>query len=197
MDNAFSSLSTFGSSKKASSPKKKAFMYVILFVLIIGAAIFVGNYFLSGKSVGPKPTPQVTQAPTATPTPTPVASVSATPTSKTTPTPSGKVTPTKSALTPTPSATTSLQIEVLNGSGISGMAGKVATLLKSDGYGISSTGNAATFDYPQTVIQIKKSKAQAAAQLKKDLSVQYTVDPTVQTLAETATPDAIVIVGAK
>lgn len=189
MDKEFTNLSSFGSPQKSSSPKKKAFIYVVLFAVIIGAAIFAGNYFLSGKSSSAKPMPTVAQAPTATPTPTPSATISATPTKEITPTPSSKVTPTAAAKT--------LQVEVLNGSGTPGLAGKVASLLRSDGYGITSTGNADTFDYTDTVIQIKKSKQQSVAQLKKDLSASYTVDPTVQTLAETATPDAIVIVGTK
>lgn len=199
MDKEFSNLSSFGNYKAASSPKKKAFVYVILFALIIGIAILAGNYFLSGKSQSPAtPTPTPTEAPT--PTPTPEATVSATPTPKASPTPSSKVTPTgKVTPTPTTGATTgkSLQVQVLNGSGTPGEAGKAATLLKNAGYSITSTGNADTFDYTNTIIQIKKSKNQYAAQLKKDLSSQYTVDPTVQTLAETSSSDAIVILGSK
>lgn len=192
MDKEFSNLSSFGSAKPSSSPKKKAFIYVILFAVIIGAAIFAGNYFLSGKATKAVPTPTVTMTPTDTPIPTPTASLSATPTpsSKTTPTPTDKV-------SPTTSSSKTLQIEVLNGSGTPGLAGKVASFLRSNGYGITSTGNADTFDYTKTTIQIKKSKNQFSAQLRKDLSASYTVDPTIQTLAESATPDAIVIVGAE
>ncbi len=187
MDNQFSNLSNFNSSpRQASSPKRKAFIYVILFILIIGAAIFAGNYFLSQKAT-PIPTPTPTPTPTIEATPTPTPELSATPSGKVTPTPSGKVTPT--------TTTKSLEIEVLNGSGVSGQAGKVATLLKNAGYTVTSTGNAETFDYTQTVIQIKKSKNQFASQLKADLSADYSVDPKIQTLAETADSDAIVIVG--
>jgi len=187
MDNQFSNLSNFNSPpRKTSSPKRKAFLYVILFLLIIGAAIFAGNYFLSQKTT-PEPTPTPTPTIEVTPTPTPTVEPSATPSGKVTPTPSGKVTPT--------TASKSLEIEVLNGSGISGQAGKVATLLKNAGYTVTSTGNADTFDYTQTVIQIKKSKNQLATKLKTDLSAEYSVDPKIQTLAETADSDAIVIVG--
>lgn len=187
MDNQFSNLSNFNSPpKRAHSPKRKAFIYVILFILIIGAAIFAGNYFLSQKTI-PEATPSPTPTPTVEVTPTPTAEPSATPSGKLTPTPSGKVTPT--------STSKSLDIEVLNGSGVSGQAGKVATLLKNAGYTVTSTGNAETFDYTKTVIQIKKSKNQLATQLKTDLAKEYSVDPKIQTLAETADSDAIVIVG--
>lgn len=194
MDKEFSNLSTFGATNKPkSSPKKRAFIYVILFALIIGLAILVGNYFLSGKLISnAKPTPTPLPSPTVAPTPTSVASVSATPE------PTGKVTPTPSSkVTPTNGTSKSLQVEVLNGSGTPGEAGKAASILKSAGYTITSTGNADTFDYQQTVIQIKKSKNALAAQLKKDLSTAYSVDPTVQTLAESSSADAIVIVGTK
>lgn len=189
MDKEFSNLSTFGASNKPkSSPKKRAFIYVILFALIIGLAILVGNYFLSGKlTTTAKPTPTPLPSPTATPTPTPVATISATPSAKVTPT--SKVTPSTTAK--------SLEVKVLNGSGTPGEAGKAASLLKAAGYTITSTGNADTFDYQQTVIQIKKSKNTYASQLKKDLSASYSVDPTVQTLAESSSSDAIVIVGTK
>jgi hypothetical protein len=187
MDNQFSNLSNFNSSpRRASSPKRKAFIYVILFILIIGAAIFAGNYFLSQKTTS-ETSPTPTPTPTLEATPTPTVEPSATPSGKVTPTPTGKITPT--------SSTKSLEIEVLNGSGTSGQAGKVATLLKNAGYTVTSTGNADTFDYTQTVIQIKKSKNQFASQLKTDLSADYSVDPKIQTLAETADSDAIVIVG--
>lgn len=189
MDNAFSNLSNFNSPpRKAQSPKRKAFLYVILFIFIIGAAIFVGNYFLSQKTA-PEVAPPPTPTPTIEITPTPTASPTATPSGKVTPAPSIKITPTSTILTK------SLEIEVLNGSGVVGQAGKVATLLKTAGYTVTSTGNADTFDYTKTVIQIKKTKNQFATQLKADLSASYSVDPKIQTLAETAESDAIVIVG--
>jgi hypothetical protein len=86
---------------------------------------------------------------------------------------------------------------VLNGSGVKGAAGDASSLLKKAGYTVSSTGNADTFDYTKTVIKLKKSRASLGTQLKKDLSANYTVDPTLQTLAESATVDAIVIVGSQ
>lgn len=201
MTSEFQNLSSYS---KPSSPKKKAFLYVILFILLIGGAILAGNFFLGNhtqKEIVVKPTPTVAPTPTnaeATPTkslsPTPKTTVSPTPNKKITPTPSGMKTPTP---TEEPVASTKLRIEVLNGSGTSGEASKMASFLKSKGYLIASTGNADAFDYEQTTIQIKKSKSSELAQLKKDLSSSYEVASSVSNLAETSSFDAIVIVGAK
>lgn len=197
MDKQFSNFSTY--TKTPASAKKRAFVYVIVFVVLVGLAIIAGNYFLTGKKtkliVPPTPTP-TTAIPTATPTASPSGKPTPTPTLKPKASPTAKVT-----VTPLPTTTTStskpLAVQVLNGSGTKGEAGKVASLLKAAGYSITSTGNADTFDYQKTVIQIKKSKTSFATQLKKDLSTAYTVDPIVQTLAESAESDAIVIVGAQ
>lgn len=195
MEKEYSNLAAYSKSS-GSSPKTKAFLYVVLFIVLIGGAILSGNYFLSTKT---KPTPAtVAGKPTATPSPTatPVVSASAslTPTGKVTATPT---TATKTTPSPTPSTTAKLRIEVLNGSGTQGEASKMASFLKSKGYSITATGNADAFDYTKTVIQLKKSKNQYAAQLKKDLLTAYPVDPTIQTLAESSIADAIVIVGAE
>lgn len=174
-----------------SSNKMRAFIYVGLFILLIALAIFLGNRFLStSQKQTPKTVPTV--APSATPTPTSSATPSATP--KVSPSPTGKLTP-----TPTGKAATSssLTIEVLNGSGVKGAAGDASDLLQKAGYTVSSTGNADSFDYTKTTIKIKKSKASLGTQLKKALSASYTVDPTLQTLAESSSVDAIVIVGSQ
>ncbi len=203
MDNQFSNFTQYP--KTANSPKKRAFIYLGVFVVLIAGAILLGNYLLSSQqTVSIKPTATPTQMPTPTEseTVTPEPSVTSAIKKSVTPTVTVKSSPTpaKSALTPSPAVTTatkSLQVEVLNGSGTPGEAAKAASFLKTAGYLITSTGNADAFTYEQTVIQIKKSKATFGAQLKKDLSTSYTVDPVIQTLAESATPDAIVILGAK
>ncbi|MBI5045284.1 MAG: LytR C-terminal domain-containing protein [Candidatus Levybacteria bacterium] len=198
MADEFPNLSSY-TNREPSSPKKKAFLYVSIFVLLIGGAIFFGNYFLSpqrSKQASAAPT----SVPTVTPTPTSVAKTvtpSMTPkaTQASTPSPTGK----KTTLSPTqePTSTAKLRIEVLNGSGKSGAASVMASFLKEKGYLITSAGNADTFDYQQTEIQIKKSKSSNLSQLKKDLSSTYEVASTVETLAESSSADAIVIVGAE
>ncbi|MDQ5900615.1 MAG: LytR protein [Patescibacteria group bacterium] len=197
-DNQFSQFTPY--SKKPSSPKVRAFVYVIIFVVLVAGAMIIGNVFLSQRNAEEEgsitPTPEVEMTPTPTPemiTPTPEEdSVTPTSTQKVTPTPTGKA-----AVTPTQAAKKGISVRVLNGSGEQGAAGDGAAVLLAAGYTITGTGNADTFDYDETVIQVKKSKQTEAAALRKALSTEYTVAQTVETLAETANVDAIVIVGTK
>ena len=55
-----------------------------------------------------------------------------------------------------------VSISVLNGSGISGLAGKVADRLKAAGYTNVSTGNADKFDYTTTLIRHRADKEAVA-----------------------------------
>lgn len=204
MDNQFSNFTQYP--KTVSSPKKRAFIYLGVFVVLIAGAILLGNYLLSSGNkdetkLATTPTPQVitpTESvviPTVEPSGMVTPKITITPAKTTitpTPTVSGKITP-----SPVITTAKSLQIEVLNGSGKSGEAVRAASLLKAAGYSITGTGNADAFTYQETVIQIKKTKATFGAQLKKDLAGTYSVDPVIQTLAETSTPDAIVILGVK
>ncbi len=193
-DNQFGQFTPY--TKKTQSPKVRAFVYVIIFAIIIAGAMIIGNVFLSQRSGedDAEPTPTVAVSPTPTPeeesSPTPEEEV--TPARSTTPTPTGKVT-----VTPTTTAKKGITVRVLNGSGTQGAAGDAASVLLDAGYTVTGTGNADTFDYEQTVIQIKKSKQTEAATIRKALSSEYTVSSTIETLAETAQVDAIVIVGAK
>lgn len=169
---------TFPAYNRQSSRKARAFLFVAVFVILIGVLIVAGNFFLSTQETG-----ETGQRMAATPTsqpPTPEATAAATPT----PTPQEELD--KSALI----------IQVLNGSGTSGAASDVADLLRGAGYTVSSTGNAETFEYEQTVVQIKESQEQYADALITDLSTEYDVSSEVETLAENARFDAIVIVGA-
>ena len=205
MDTQFSNFTQYP--KTASSPKKRAFIYLGIFVVLIAGAILLGNYLLSSgnkdeNKLVATPTPQVITPTPIQSGPTVEPSRAVTPKITIAPTKATKITPiptVSSKVTPSPVVTTtkSLQIEVLNGSGISGEAVRAASLLKAAGYSITGTGNADAFTYQETVIQIKKSKASFGSQLKKDLTGTYTVDPVIQTLAETSTSDAIVILGAK
>ena len=172
---------TFPAYPRNSSRKARAFLLVAIFIVVIAVTIVLGNMFLSSsqkESIGVK----VEQ-----PTPT---------TAQVTPTPSGTVTSTP---TPTEAALDKeeLSVQVLNGSGTSGAASDLADVLKDAGYTVSSTGNADRFDYEETVIQVKKSQQGYGSLLRKDLSASYTVATEVETLAESARYDAIVIVGAK
>ncbi len=177
---------------------------VLLFlVLLLGAGlIFAGIRFLSlnngansssTTTVGLTPTPFATSVPE---TPTPTVITTPTPTGK-----PGKTTPTptiSSKVTPTPTGSTkptTMSIEILNGSGQSGVAGTAASAMKKLGYSISGTGNADTFNFVGYTIKIKKSKSAQLPVLKKDVATLGTVTDSLTTLPESSDADAQIIVG--
>lgn len=113
-------------------------------------------------------------------------------------TPSPAPEPTKAAPTPTKTPEidrTAVRVKVLNGSGISGKASVVKTALNAKGYEEILTGNADTFDYDVTEIQIKKARtAELKPVIQKDL--EDNVDkPTFTELAEAEAADIVIIVG--
>lgn len=117
-------------------------------------------------------------SPTITPTGSPT---------KITPGPSEKPTPTVKPK--------GISVRVLNGSGVTGVAGKVADFLKSLGYAIAGTGNAPNYNYATTEISTKKS--QTLSTLQADLAGKYEVGSASATLSATESADAVVIVGKK
>lgn len=89
----------------------------------------------------------------------------------------------------------SLTVQILNGSGTAGVAGKMKALLEEKGYTVSGTGNAKTYDYEKTEIQVKAEKEAFLLILQSDLSGSYVVGSATATLKGTATYDAVVIIG--
>lgn len=159
---------------------------IILILLVVIAVVATGGKGDQDKSLTPTPT-----KPIETPTPIPTETPALTP-GKGTPTPTAKI-------TPTPSKTSGLDrslltIAIKNGSGTAGAATKASNYLKGLGYDIVSSGNADSFDYANTTIQIKASKKAYLDQLKKDLSANYTVGSTSANLTS-GSADAIVVVG--
>ena len=168
---------------------------VLLFlVLLLGAGlIFAGIRFLSLNGTG-------NDASTLTSlTPTPFATAAPVPTGEPTPTGTGDTTPTpttSSKVTPTPTGkAVALKLEILNGSGHSGVAGTASTSLRKLGYSIIGTGNADSFTFVGYTIKIKKSKSSQLPQLKKDVATLGTVTDSLTTLPESSDADAQVIVG--
>ncbi len=97
--------------------------------------------------------------------------------------------------TPTPSVQRSdLKIKILNGSGTAGKAGDVKTILKDKGYGEILTGNADSFDYATTELELKKTVQDAASLLKTDLSA-YVSNMKISDLSATDAADVVIIVG--
>jgi len=88
-----------------------------------------------------------------------------------------------------------LKIEVQNGSGTEGAAGKAANIIKEFGYNVTSTGNADNYSYEGVTIKVKDTKKEFADLLKKDLEKDYEVKNSSSDLPETSTPDALIIIG--
>lgn len=170
---------------RGSGQGKKILIISAILVLVLAG---VGGFFLikgqTSEEVAPTPTP------TETPSPTPTSATTPTPTKKLTPTPVASPSPTKKV-------TKNITIRVLNGRGTAGTAKEAADYLTSLGYDVVGTGNAASFDFESTTIEIKKSKESLLAQLKIDLQTKYTIGTSSATLAETDSADAVVTVGKK
>ena len=87
-------------------------------------------------------------------------------------------------------------IDVLNGSGVTGEAGKVKTSLTSDGFKVDSTGNAANSNFTKTEIAAKKSVSQDyLSKLEDELNKTFVVDTTVATSSDSSTTDVSVTLG--
>lgn len=87
------------------------------------------------------------------------------------------------------------KIAIFNGSGIAGEAGRAKDLLVDAGFTVSSTGNAATYDYEETIIKAKASvDKEVIKKLKDTLSENYVLGED-QTLTSSATTDLQIVVG--
>jgi hypothetical protein len=150
-------------------PPKLVFAAVIVLVVLVG----LGFFLFSGKKKTPTPTPP----PAATEAPLPTATAIASPAANL--------------------KREDLKIQVLNGSGVAGAAGKAKSFLESLGYKNVNTGNAETSDLATTTVAIKDSKQDYSALLKKDLSGKYTLADEIQTLAASNSADVVVTIGLK
>ncbi len=107
-------------------------------------------------------------------------------------------------ISPTPTATPAaveikradLKVQVLNGSGVAGAAGKAKTFLEGLGYADVKTGNA-DGDFAKTEIEIKESKSAASEMIKKDLKDKYTLADTVGVLDKTFDYDVVITLGSE
>lgn len=181
--------------KSSSTLKLLAFMIVT--AVILGLLIFTAGSFFARNDEASE-TPQITILPTSSQE-EPTVAIEPTVDVDITPSVTPKVTVNK---TVTPTQVTNkkatLVVEILNGSGIKGAAGKMSTVLVSAGYTVSRTGNADAFTYTGVTINLKKSKAVLLDQLKKDLSAgSYLVTGSTTTLAETSDVDAVIILGSE
>ncbi len=109
-----------------------------------------------------------------------------------------KPTPTPtSAPTPTPAAVqrSDIKVQVLNGGGTPGSAGKAKTFLEEKGYTVADVGNTDEYTYKETEIHVKAGKEAYLELLKADLADEYTVGTADAKLAADSSSDAQVIIG--
>jgi len=140
---------------------------VTIFVaLLTGGILFAAAKKTSPVSLFARPTPTPTATPIATPTPT-LATIDK----------------------------TSFEIQVLNGGGTAGAAGKMKTFLEEKGYKVASTGNTDEYTYTTTEIHGKTTMKDAIANLQADLAGTYTMGTVAADLSASASAAAEVIVG--
>lgn len=140
-------------------------------VIIIGVALLTGGILLVVASGLPK-VPTLFSKPTPTPTSTP--------------------TP-----TPTPAATMrgDITVQVLNGGGTPGSAGKAKAFLEKLGYTVENTGNTEEYTYKKTEIHVKSGKEAYLELLKTDVAAEYILGTSSADLSADSSYDAQVIVG--
>ncbi len=141
-------------------------------VIIIAVALLTGGTLLVVASGLPK-LPTLFAKPTPTPTPAPTPS-------------------------PTPAAAAArgdIKLQVLNGGGTAGSAGKAKTFLEEKGYTVEAVGNTDEYTYDETEIHVKSGKEAFLELLKTDLADEYTLGTTAADLAADSPYDAQVIVG--
>lgn len=114
-----------------------------------------------------------------------------------TPTPSSSPVVTQSP-SPSPVSKADLAkyaIKIENGSGIPGAAGTAKDLLVKAGFSVSGTGNADTYDFTDTIIEVKSDvPAGFVSFLTTTLQSTYSVGKNV-TLKDTSSDEVIVIIG--
>lgn len=156
--------------------EKKPNKSIILWVVIVLTVAFLVSGGLILMFGGSMPSISLPKKAEVTPTSAPVATVE----------------PTKPPVTKK-----DLKIQVLNGSGTKGTAGKMKDLLESNGYVVSDTGNASTFDYKETEVSVKEGKETFAETLKTEISKEYTASVSAKKLDASSSYDIRVTVGKK
>lgn len=113
---------------------------------------------------------------------------------KPTPTPTKKPRP---PVSPTPEfKKEDLKIKILNGSGTKGLANKAKDILKEAGFMELLTGNADSFDYEETEIQIKAANKKATSEIVTAMADFVTIKKAnITTLEEDSPADLIIIIG--
>jgi hypothetical protein len=137
----------------------------LLFGILLGAGLVSGVFYYKNAVTAPQstPEPEVTETPSVLPTATPVA------------------------------IKKDVTINILNGSGKKGEAGKVEELLKSANFTKTTTGNAASYNFKTTDIAYKKTVSTETINQIKAALVGY--DVKLLTTEPKGTTDVEITVG--
>lgn len=171
-------------SESSGKPKAK-FIITIIAVVAVLTGIAVGGVIIYQNAVTSKPTtsPTPTDLPTEV-TPSPAAeSTSSAQTETDQPVETGEFDPAE------------ISVQILNGSGVPGAAGKVADLIKAADFTDIKTGNASAYDYKETEISVKAGQSALLKALSTAISDSYTVGATDDQLDADSSYDAVIIVG--
>lgn len=155
----------------------KLFVVIAVVTAVIVAALAGGIYvYLTGTS-------NITGAPTSAPKEQAIV--------ESTPEPSPEGSPSAAM------KVADYKVQILNGSGKIGEAGKAKTLIGKDEFVVSNTGNAESFDFTDTIIQAKSSvPEEVLTALEKSLSSTYSVK-IGDNLSTSSSYDIIVTIGSK
>ncbi len=178
---------TSSHSSSVGVKKKNNKLWIIIVVVVLLA---LGGYFLYANSQNNKEAEKPLEdvvVPSEEPTTTP--SEEATPSGTLSPSPSPR--PTSGVV----SKATDLSVQVLNGSGETGVAGGAVTFLKDKGYGSVEAANADNFDYTGVTVRIKDSQKKYLSTVQTDLKEKYSSVSTGDPLPADSNFDVTVTVG--
>lgn len=160
--------------EKGGSFNWKAVFIGLFVVALIGA--LVGGIYYYRTSLGQPAAPDTPTAETGTATDT-----------------SPSATPSPEELKPS-----DYSLQVLNGSGIAGEAGRAEDLLTEAGFENVDTGNAGTYDFEETQVSLKAGVNELLFEkIKEALSSGYVVEMSENTLEDSSSYDAVITVGKK
>lgn len=157
-------------------------LFLIVLVIAFSVVVFAGGLYVYFNGIGnlrgkATPTLEASAVPVESPSTSsgPIASPSATP---------------KAAVL------SSYKVSILNGSGKIGVASKARAMVEKAGFKVTNVGNAASFDFTNTVIQAKDSVPESVVlELKTALTSGYTVE--IGDPLASGTYDLVITVGSK